>query len=172
MPSSDLTATEFLFYNRWANLRLIDALSELAPELLSASNPGAYGSIYDTLRHLIRAEASYYRRVTGISLDPPFTWDDNPSIAEIRPYAEQVGSALLEAAGQLVAPGSIAVKWENDRVLHLKPLTWLIQVVNHGVEHRTNITTILAQNGIEAPGLDGWSYTEANMDRMGAQAGA
>lgn len=168
MTSSDLSATEFLFYNRWANLRLIDALSELAPEQLAASNPGAYGSIYDTLQHLIRAEARYYYRVTGITLDPPFAWDDQPTLADLHPYAEQVSSALLEAAGQLVAPGSIAVKWDDGRMVNLKPLNWLIQVINHGIEHRTNITTILAQLGIEAPGLDGWSYSEANLDRMGA----
>jgi len=168
MTSSDLTATEFLFYNRWANLRLIDALSELSAEQLAASNPGAYGSIYDTLKHFIRAEANYYRRVTGVSLDPPFSWDDQPTLAELRPYAEQVSSALLEAAAQLVAPGSIAVKWEDGSLVNLKPLTWLVQVINHGIEHRTNITTILAQMGIEAPGLDGWSYAEANLDRLGA----
>lgn len=168
MTATDPTAFEFLYYNRWANLRLIDFLEALAPEQLESSSPGTYGSIYETLQHVLRAETRYYQRVTGINLDPPFSWDDQPTLTKIRPYAEQVGSALLEAAGRLTSPGSIPVKWEDGSTANLKPLTWLIQVINHGIEHRTNITTILAQLGIEAPGLDGWSYTEANLDRMGA----
>jgi uncharacterized damage-inducible protein DinB len=168
MTSTDISATEFLFYNRWANLRLIDALRDLTVEQLESSNPGAYGNIYDTFRHIVQAEARYCSRVTGALLDPPFAWGDHPTLDEIRLYTEQVSSALLEAAGQMVAAGSIPVKWDDGSVIHLKPMNWLIQVINHGVEHRTNITTILAQLGIEAPGLDGWSYTKANLDRMGA----
>jgi len=168
MTPPDLAAYEFLYYNRWANLRLIDSLRDLKPEQLESNSPGAYGSIYDTLRHIVQAEARYCTRVIATLLDPPFAWDDHPTLAEIRPYAEQVSSALLEAADQMVTPGSIPVKWDDGSVTNLKPLNWLIQVVNHGIEHRTNITTILAQLGIEAPGLDGWSYTKANLDRMEA----
>jgi hypothetical protein len=42
------------------------------------------------------------------------------------------------------------------------------QAVNHGVEHRTNITTILFQQGIQPPDLDGWEYVRLNPDRMEA----
>lgn len=168
MNTPDLAAVEFLVYNRWANLKLIDACRDLTPEQLASSIPGSYGSIYDTLRHIIRAEAGYYRRLTGTLLDPPFAWEDKPGVAEMRPYAEQVSSALLDAAGKMVSPGSIPVEWDDGEIVAIKPLTLLIQVVNHGVEHRTNITTILAQLGIEAPEIDGWGYTGANLDRMGA----
>jgi hypothetical protein len=44
----------------------------------------------------------------------------------------------------------------------------LIQVLDHGVEHRTNITTIMAQYGIKTPEIDGWEYMRLNPDRMGA----
>ncbi|HEX7974403.1 MAG TPA: DinB family protein, partial [Anaerolineales bacterium] len=81
-------AAEFLHYNLWANLRLIDACLDLAPEQLAASAPGVYGSIYDTLVHLIKAEARYYKRLAGVSLDPPFSWEAAPSLSEIRPYAQ------------------------------------------------------------------------------------
>ena len=50
-PIPDPAAVEFLHYNRWANLKLIDACSKLTPEQLAVSGPGAYGSIYDTFRH-------------------------------------------------------------------------------------------------------------------------
>ena len=167
MSNYDPTAFEFLYYNRWANLKLIDALRDLAPKQLDASQPGSYGSIYDTLHHLIRAEAAYYRRLTGMRLDPPFSWDDRPSIAEIRPYAEQVSSALLESAGELARPDLIITEEDEGGIYRYKALTLLIQIVNHGIEHRTNITTILAQQGLEAPDIAGWGYMESNLDRMG-----
>jgi uncharacterized damage-inducible protein DinB len=167
MSSHDLTAFEFLYYNRWANLKLIDILGELAPKQLDASLPGSYGNIYDTLRHIIRAEAAYYHRLTGTRLPPPFSWDDHPSIAEIRPYAEQVSSALLEAAGELARTDRIVTEEEEGEIFRYKALALLIQIVNHGIEHRTNITTILAQLGIQAPDIAGWGYLESNLDRLG-----
>ena len=167
MSSHDPTAFEFLNYNRWANLKLIDTLRDLASEQLDASMVGGYGSIYDTLHHLIRAEASYYRRLTGTRLEPPFSWDDRPSIAEIRPYAEQVSSALLEAADELARTDRIITEDDEEGIYSYKAPTLLIQIVNHGIEHRTNITTILAQQSIDAPDIAGWGYMGSNLDRLG-----
>ncbi len=62
MNTSSPLAAEFLQYNRWANLHLIDALLTLTPEQLASSAPGTYGSIYDTLVHIIQAETRYYRQ--------------------------------------------------------------------------------------------------------------
>ncbi len=59
-------------------------------------------------------------------------------------------------------------EWEGQKTQY-KSVSMLIQVVNHGVEHRTNITTTMAQQGIEAPALDGWEFMRQNPDRMGAE---
>jgi uncharacterized damage-inducible protein DinB len=37
----------------------------------------------------------------------------------------------------------------------------LIQAINHAVDHRSHIATLLSQQGIELPDLDGWSYNDA-----------
>ena len=37
----------------------------------------------------------------------------------------------------------------------------LAQLVHHGNEHRTQITTILGANGIEPPPLSAWAYGRA-----------
>ena len=52
----DTIAAEFLYYNRWANLQLIDACLDLTPDQLASSAPGTYVSIYATLEHIIQAE--------------------------------------------------------------------------------------------------------------------
>jgi uncharacterized damage-inducible protein DinB len=167
-------AAEFLYYNRWANLKLIDACCSLAPEQLASSVSGVYGSISKTLEHIVRSEAGYYRRITGVTLDPPFAWDAAPALPEIRAYAERVESELVQAAEQMQPMDALPRTWGEAEPewdgypRHFRAAAMLIQVVNHGVEHRTNITTILAHQGIETPDLDGWEYMRSNPDRMGA----
>lgn len=162
---------DFLHYNRWANLRLLDACAALTPAQLDLSAPGVYGDIYDTFVHIIRAEASYYRRLSGVRIEPPFAWDAAPSLAQMRPYADQIGAALVELAGRMQPTDSIPHTWTEHewegQPEHYKSVSLLIQILNHGVEHRTNITTILAQHALPSPGLDGWSYMLENPGRMG-----
>lgn len=168
----DLMTIEFLHYNRWANLRLIDACLSLPVEMLELSAPGIYGSIYETLAHIVRSEASYCRRITGERLEPPFDWKASPPLTEIRGFAEKVGAALVDAAGQLSITDSLPRTWDDPEWAGFPPrfrvVGLLIQVVDHGIEHRTNVTTLLAQQGIETPGLDGWEYMLANPDWLGA----
>ena len=86
--------------------------------------------------------------------------------------AEQVSRALVDVAEHMQIADSFQRDWKDADWQGLssrfKAVGMLIQVVNHGVEHRTNITTILAQQGIQPPSLDGWEYMRLNPDRMGA----
>ncbi len=166
LTQSTMTA-EFMYYNRWANLVLIDACIGLSDEQLESGLPGSFGTIYDTFVHVIRSEAGYYRRLANVRLEPPFAWDSRPTLTAMRPYADQVGSALVAAAEQLDPAGVIEQEWDGQ-VHRYRAAALFIQAVNHGVEHRTNITTILAQLGIEPPDVDGWGYMMAQPGRMGA----
>lgn len=162
---TDPIAVEFLVYNRWANIKLIDACLGLTREQLDSTGPGAYGTIYNTIVHLIQAEARYFWRITGAKLDPPFLWEDGPALADVRPYVERVSSVLIEAAEKMRL--SDQIEYENQgKTMRFKALGMLIQTLMHGVEHRTNITTIMAAHGIADPDLSGWEYLESNPDRM------
>jgi uncharacterized damage-inducible protein DinB len=35
---------------------------------------------------------------------------------------------------------------------------FLVQAINHGTEHRSQVATILTQLGIEPPDMAGWAY--------------
>jgi uncharacterized damage-inducible protein DinB len=56
---------ELIRYNNWANAQILAACQKLAADQLAAAAPGAYGTIRDTLEHIIRAEADYVGRLTG-----------------------------------------------------------------------------------------------------------
>ena len=49
----------------WATIRLIDACLPLTDEELGTPVPGTFGSILDTLRHLVGADCSYLELVSG-----------------------------------------------------------------------------------------------------------
>ena len=34
----------------------------------------------------------------------------------------------------------------------------LLQAINHGTEHRSQIATVLTQHGVEPPSMDGWTF--------------
>jgi len=66
---------------------------------------------------------------------------------------------LEEAATQAGRDHEVEVTGDDP------PGTWrmpasliLLQAVNHGTEHRSQVSTILTQLGVEPPEMDGWTY--------------
>ena len=58
------TLTTLFSHNLWANLKLLETCAELTSEQLDATIVGTYGSIQDTLEHIVKAEQSYFARVS------------------------------------------------------------------------------------------------------------
>ncbi len=155
------TLVELIRYNNWANAQVFVAVQKLTPQQQSASAPGAYGSIHATLGHIVAAEADYIGRLTGKGPQPPFRWEDQPEVDDIVPFAGTVADALLDAVRR-VPPEHIVHEEEDGNTIDYKASLLFIQVINHGIEHRTNITTILSGLGLPAPEVDGWGYLFAH----------
>jgi uncharacterized damage-inducible protein DinB len=164
-PLSKSTFTEFILYNNWANEQVLQACKKLSEDQLATMIPGAYGTIRATLEHIVRAEAGYVRVLTGSQPEPPFKWDGRPGLAEMTAYATQVGKALVEMAEHIL-PTDQVVEEEKGKQYHYQALAVFIQIIDHGIEHRTNITTILNQGLQTPPEVDGWSYLSAHPDRF------
>jgi len=58
-PSGTFTTTTHFKHNLWANLRLLECCAEVLDEQLDATILGTFGSIRDTLAHIVQAEQSY-----------------------------------------------------------------------------------------------------------------
>jgi uncharacterized damage-inducible protein DinB len=159
------TLMELIRYNNWANAQIFSACLELSPEQRGASAPGAYGPIHETLGHIVFAEADYIGRMTGDYPKPSFRVEDGPTLADLAAFAGQVGAALLEAV-QRIPPTHIVHEEEDGSTLDYQARHLFIQVINHGIEHRTNITTILSGLGLPAPEVDGWAYLFAHPERF------
>jgi uncharacterized damage-inducible protein DinB len=151
---------DFFTYNCWANLRLLDACAALSDAQLDATMTGTYGSVRETLMHLFSSEEGYVRRwnFTGERPAPPLKeFTTFPGFDELRRRAERSGKELR----------AIAEQTDLSEILHLDDGTYdapvivvLIQAINHGIDHRSQIATLLSQQGIELPALDGWAYND------------
>jgi uncharacterized damage-inducible protein DinB len=161
----EATLVELIRYNNWANAQVLAACQALSEEQLAAPAPGAYGSIHATLRHMIKAETNYIRRLTGIRPEPPFRWEDMPAVDEIYRFSSVVAEALLDVV-QSVSPDHIVHEEEDGNTIDYKASLLFIQIIDHGIEHRTNITTILSAAGLPAPEVDGWAYLFSHPDRF------
>jgi len=161
----DSTLVEFMLYNNWANQRVLQACQNLSEDQLATQNPGAYGSIRDTLEHIIQAEAKYVKLLTGSRPQPPFDWESSPSVADMMAYSAQVGDALLDAVAR-IQPADPIDQEIDGKQLRYQAKAVFIQIINHGIEHRTNITTILNQGLQTPPDVDGWGYLLSHLDRF------
>jgi uncharacterized damage-inducible protein DinB len=151
------TLTTLFSHNLWANLRLLERCAALSREQLNASISGAYGSIRDTLQHIVTSEQSYFSRIsTGRRYDRP---EEAPplTLAEMVESARTTGSGLIEWAPKVQAGDTVQIDW--DGTPREVPKTILLtQVINHATEHRAQIMAILTQLGIQPPELDSWTY--------------
>ena len=150
---------DFFTYNLWANLRLLDACTQLSNAQMDAIMTGTFGSVRETLMHLFAAEEGYVRSFTGTTPTPPLKeLTTFAGFDELRRRAERSGKELI----------NIAEQGDLNQILHLDGGTYdapvivvLIQAVNHAIDHRSQIATLLSQQDIEPPDLDGWSYHDA-----------
>ena len=167
----ETTLVELIRYNNWANAQILAACQELTPDQLASAAPGTYGTIRDTLIHIIRAEAAYVGRITGDRPQPSFKWEDQPVLADIAAFAGQVADALLDTV-QRIPPTHLVHEEEDGQFIDYQARHLYIQTIDHGIEHRTNITTILSGLGLHAPEVDGWTYLFSHPERFELKEGS
>ena len=162
-------------HNLWANLTLIDLCATLPDEILETNVPGTFGTIRDTLGHLVGTENGYFTGLVEEETGRKSNSDEkaSPSLATLRERAMQVGEVLdlaivrehaVDSGEGLVAYAAavegnptLRVIW-HDQSYELPAALLLVQAINHATEHRTQIKTALTQAGIAPPELDGWTW--------------
>lgn len=165
MPSDQQTDNSVLTvlfqHNLWANLKLLDFCETLTEEQLNTAGIGTYGSIRATLIHLIGAEVSYVYRVNGHHPAERIPHDRFPGFQMLKDTARWAGPELLALAQSAGSDTLVEERWEQEKVMEQYPLADLmLQTLNHSTEHRTHVSTIITQLGLEPPDMAGWKYME------------
>ncbi len=150
--------SELYKHNLWANLRLIDFCAGLSDEQLEASAPGTYGTVRNTLVHIVFNEENYASLISGQPTEEPLRVREGfPGFEALRQHAQRSGEKLLQIASE-VDPGLILRGDFGGEPYELPVTVPLIQAINHATEHRAQVAIILTQQGLQPPALDGWTY--------------
>ena len=141
----------------WATLTLIDACLPLSPGQLDASAPGTYGSVLDTMRHLVGGDASYLAVLTDgrvLRID-----EDGMDLAALRAEMERHGPAWSSVLAANPDADTILVRRRDDgSEAHAPVGIRIAQALHHGTDHRSQVCTTLTTLGIEPPSIDVWDY--------------
>jgi uncharacterized damage-inducible protein DinB len=152
---------ELFRYNRWANLQLIDACQGLNDEQLATRAPGTSGSIAELLTHIVGGQQTSVLRTKGRQhegeLGRKSEW---PGISVIREVAIGSSDELITIAEGLERDVEVDLPY-GPKTYRFPMSFFLTHALEHGVEHRTEIRFALHHLGVDAPDLDGWSYSAA-----------
>jgi len=148
----------------WATERLIAHLRKLSAAQLDLAATGTYGTIRGTLVHIVSADEGYLVRLLGVKLhDTHFTAAGTADLDEIATHLGHVKAGV----DRLFSRGT----FDGERVIADTPLrrpdqpryemaAWVpaAQFVYHGVDHRSQIDTILSTHGLETIDLQVWPF--------------
>lgn len=144
---------ELFRHKSWATISLIE-LCEAHPDLIDTKSPGAFGTIRETLTHIVLSEEHYYFRLTGERVSEPLP-DAPPDLRELAARVARLDPRWEELVQDEDIPNrdfTSADGWiEPGKVI-------LAQAIHHAESHRTQVLSILGAWGIEVPELSLWEY--------------
>ncbi|MDH3261927.1 MAG: hypothetical protein OEM81_08675 [Acidimicrobiia bacterium] len=143
----------------WATLRLLDTCRQLGADQLATEVVGTYGSIADTIRHLVGADCGYLFALTGGRI--AMIEEGQMDLPELRAAMEANGAAWASLLAQDLDPDSVVVRRRDDGSEGHAPMgIRLAQALHHGTDHRSQACTALTTIGVEPPAIDVWDFAE------------
>ena len=70
-------------YGYWANKKLLAVVSQLTPEQFTRTVAGSYGSVRNTMVHMLSAEWGWLDRCGGHARGPALKADDYPTVESL-----------------------------------------------------------------------------------------
>jgi uncharacterized damage-inducible protein DinB len=157
----DTTLVELFKHNLWANQRLLQVCQACSDAQLDADAVGTYGSIRNTLVHLLAAEERYATLLGGPKPERPLRESEGfPDFNELLARAQASGEALIQIAADDPYTELLHGTY-GEEPYTMRTIVPLVQAINHAHDHRGQVVTILTQQGIQPPDLSGWAYGEA-----------
>jgi uncharacterized damage-inducible protein DinB len=163
---------ELFRHNTMMNQRILEACSPLSTDQLETTATGTYGTIGATLVHIANSQTAYSARLLDTERPDPLAEDPFPGFAAL---AERMalGDGQLEQAAAAPSEREVEVTGDDPVGTWRMPVSlFLVQAINHGTEHRSQIATVLTQLGVEPPDMDGWTYFDASGRLVPVEQGA
>lgn len=157
---------EYLYeYNRWANARVLDAVSKLTPEQFTRDLQSSHRSVRDTLAHILAAEWIWLERWKAVSPKALLTPTDFQTVESLatrwakveRGYVEFINGITDESLAEVITyTNTKGEEWTY-------PLGRMMQhVMNHSSYHRGQVATMLRQLGASVNPVDLLVFMDVN----------
>jgi uncharacterized damage-inducible protein DinB len=88
-------------YGYWANGKLFEVVSQLTPEEFTQSVAGSYGSVRNTMVHVLSAEWGWLDRCGGAQRGPALVASDYPTVASLIERWQQVEANVRQFLSNL-----------------------------------------------------------------------
>jgi uncharacterized damage-inducible protein DinB len=151
-------------HHRWSNRVLIDFLSTLTDEQLLLTVPGTYGSLIDTIGHLISGNADYVRIIPDTPEVPQVAPNGPWGLEELRVVADAADTVLISYVDGLTED-VFFIDVDEGEVFDLTKSFMLGQIIHHATEHRSQIRTTLSAHGITPPEISVWAWRKSEEGR-------
>lgn len=155
----DEVLVEAFRHNAWATKTLIASCRKLTPEQLNATTQGTYGSVLETLNHIVASDAGYLPRA---KVTRPAWAGDDRDIAGLEVLAARVDETtpLWEAYLQDPLPARHKLLLDEG-AYEADASVPIVQALHHGNVHREQVCAILTSLGVGPPDLQVWAFAEA-----------
>lgn len=158
-------------YNRWFNQRLYAACEPLSDEDRKRDRGAFFGSIHQTLNHILWGDRMWLRRFAAQSVEMPALGGDVLELPEgaryetvlyaewpvLRTKRDELDAAIELWTAQMPPGFPVAVmRYSNTKGVQREHPAWqaLTHFFNHQTHHRGQVTTLLAQAGVDAGTTD------------------
>jgi len=130
--------------------------------------PGTYGSIIQTLRHLVDGDAFYLYGLTGDRTHAIDT--EHMDLRALQSAVKTSGAVWSQLLAQRPDPDAITLEQDDDGFERRATIGIRFALaLHHGTDHRSQICTALTNLGVEPPIIDVWEFgreTGRNVETM------
>ena len=161
-------------YNAWANQRVLDTAAELNLEQCRADGGASFGSVHDTLVHIVGAQWIFLTRWKGTS---PSALLDAQAFADLAAIRQRWGEVERDTR-EFVATRSETDLTRVVEYLNTEGERWayplwqqMIHQVNHATQHRSEVAMVLTRFGHSPGWLDFLYFLDLRADEARPGAG-
>lgn len=145
-------------HHAWATLRLIDACLALSDAQLETAVPGTYGSILQTMRHLVGSD-DFELFVLSARGSAPIE-EERMGLGDLRAAMESNAAAWSRLLAEDLDPDTVVREvdpgdgYQRDAPIGIR----LAGALHHGTDHRSQVCTALTALGVEPPRIDACDF--------------
>jgi uncharacterized damage-inducible protein DinB len=152
-------------YGYWANGKLLEVVSQLTPEQFTQPLTGSYGSVRNTMVHILSAEWGWLDRCAGEQRGPALVAADYPTVtslidrwheveAHVREFLSNLNDEDLGRVIEFSIGNGPRYAMRLGEIMHHGAI--------HGIHHRGQVALLLRSLGQVPSNFDILFYYERN----------